>query len=950
MQGDPPILKTKLSIDNTIGIREITIPNPNVFVEDLAGLWLRSFGEILSHDQILDVLEGQEAFIQTCEFNHELLFLPKMIFNENVVSQPEFKEDLTSQQVKIVGEKVIEFKSEVIKTLQILLGLISSWSDLTVKPILCTYWKIWNSFPSSDVVSIESLRQVLDKNLKLQEKVSDATLFGEIPSHVTLSFRGKYWDPHGTVKSLYDHIAGNLVSWKTDYHSPTFTIVNGSMVGKSRTCVELYNHAFILYLCFRNPKETGYPWTSHIATLLEFQWKSPSLTNSKVFMSFLWVITGSILKLTSFLNAHGPKSFLELSQDWKELQFKVANNRRTIGMEFWDDVFHLGKDHWSTFVVAPDTEGFQREIENNINAVVGVLKSTLQATVLVDSESSTPNWSRLGLIFIIDECRSLLQSVGGTLSESYFVYFRLAFSCLPDLEASLPISGLFIDTLPIVANLVMTDPFLPIVTKQKLFPAYCAIDVWDAGALEREPIQFNTDFSPKELLVYLKDFGRPAWAKMAEENVNLAVLLRLGQSKLIGRDISTLSYYLSLTHQEYLAIMNCRLALNITPSSALSSELVAYHSSVCSSISDDERLVYQRYCSDPMLMISAVLLCQNKNFSWSKAIQVLQQKLEEGIVFGDYPGELIPRLLFVKGMDEALLKKFPSHTPYGIVTLQEWLESTFHFDAVKKILMNQDKNQKTLDQLLQAKVFFNAFYVFHKVPTVKDLTQFFERGLAMICKAAQTGVALIIPLKLANTVSFVLIQCKNTQGFDAEYEYASRTLTPQYCGMISKDSSFDQPYLSIWISLGYKRGRICDLKYMQGGEKYWPTPTVPDFSMFELDQEANEDEHQIRQTQTGILETETFMEAEVARGEFRRRTKQKMSLDAPNAIINAESKTKAPFPEAPFVMGVFGLSEETYPILPQLDGIHQLLKSTFQIPRSDQDSYISHTCIPDTLF
>jgi hypothetical protein len=895
MQTHLQVTKTKLNIDHTNGIIEMEIPNPAVFVQDLAGLWLRSYGEIVSHDRILHVLEGLESFIHNCEYNDQLLFLPKMIFNENVVSEREFKEDLPSQQVKIVAEKVAEFKSEVIQTLKNLLSLISSQSDLERHPILGIYWKIWNSFQTSQVVSITRLRQTLDENLEVREQTSNVTLFGEAPFHITQSFRGKYWDPQGTVKSLYDHITVNLVNWSATYHSPTFAIVNGSMVGKSRTCVELYNHTFILYLCFRNGQETGYPWKSHIATLLEFAWKDKSFTNAKVFMSFLWVITGSILRLKLFLDANEPKSFLELSQDWKEMQFEhTVRNERTIGVNFWNEVFELGRKHWSTFAVAPDTEDFQREIERNIKSVIGDLKATLQDKVLVDSKSNTPNWSRLSLIFIVDECRSLLESQGDKLSKTYFEYFRLAFSRFPDSQDSLPIAGIFIDTVSKVSNFVpqnMPDPSLRITTKKKLFPAYCAINVWDTGALEREPKMFNPNFSSRELLDFLKDFGRPAWAKMAAENVNLAQLFRLGQSKLIGRDISTLSDHSSLTPQEYLAIMNCRLALNVTPSSELSSELVAKHSSICLYITDDARLIYQRYCSDPMLMISAVMLCQHKYFSWSKAIKVLQQKLEQGIVFGGYRGELIPRLLFLKGMDEVFLKRFPLHA-CGIVTLQEWLESTFHFETVKKILMNQDRNQKTLDQLLEAKVFFNAFYVFHKVPTMEDLTRFFERGLAMICKAGQKGIDLIIPLKLENAVSFVLIQCKNIQGFDAEYKYASRTLTPQYCDMIGKDSTFDHPYLSIWISLGYKRGRICDLKYMKGGEMYWPTPNKPDFNIDKVEQEDNEDAHLMGQTQTGVLETETSIEGEVNRRKSIRRKKQRISMDPPNVIYKVGSKSK----------------------------------------------------------
>jgi hypothetical protein len=682
-------------------------------------------------------------------------------------------------------------------------------------------------------------------------------------------FQEEYLDYNNNLNRFDKTLVEYANGWGSMYSSPSLALINGSMLGKSRLAMELHRNRFIIYTCFREVDSTGYPLRSCIA---DFVLNShPNITHdhyaSYQFWKFFILIGGSIVYLKRYISKSIESNVTNLSvllSEWKGMQLGL-DSAKNMGSTFWNSVLAAGLEIVGKYGDVSDTVRQMLGIPDSIVSMKltepDILIKLLQELydVLEKLVGKDHTLCRdMGLVFVFDECRSLLKSDKGN-QKTKFEYLRMVLSGMPRGPKSNTVKtmGVFIDTISKISNFnpsYFPDPSFRYTELKNLIPPYYHSNVYDMKYLKcyassQHPISSSDDVKrfllqsaesfvlkklaldamPDKIFELQMLYGRPAWSISFARGIDV---VDLAMSKLLG-GVPVASVQ-KISDEQYIAVLHCRLCLNVSAGSELAAHLTAYYCSTCLSVQNNNDEVYQLYCPDPVLFEAAGQLMYQQFFDMEKAIEALHLYIRRGLVDSGFPGELTAKLLVLLGMDHALRKKYPNmgmdaslHSKNvftRFVTVQQFLSSTF--DKVALEILNRQNDENNLNKLLEGKLFFNAFYYCTYVPDLKDLMVFFSKGLAVVCKSGQEEVDFIIPfyLQKLQKLSFILIQVKNIAGTDSAYKYASETLRPSQCGLFDY---FEVPYLGIWMSLNYKNASIVDLRYTHNSPDLWPRAAKP---------------------------------------------------------------------------------------------------------------------------
>ncbi len=613
-----------------------------------------------------------------------------------------------------------------------------------------------NSIRNSSSVSGGLIRKSLDKFFALEQIFSIETAFNS-RNLVILekAFDNQLADQTNNTKSveiLAETIMNVGEKWDSNtYASPTFTIINASMMGKSRHIKELSSRMFVISICLRGKDSMGIPVrTPHVC---EF-FSESFFYNRKLFVLHRFVVFISVcLKmLNEFIDKYNGETENICSawfkhQDvtfWKRVEWQVKSSKMIANHDNY---------------CLENNEAINDPFDHHrlLREVIG-------------------NWSRDKCVtFAFDESRCLAKPLFENGKSTFLSFLRLAFSCVPN-----KIVGVFLDTISHLETWYPSqfeDPSFRLSNGTQQFPPYWRLYWWDSWNEDitddhiKKISKNENDKETAKLICKRIQMARPAWWVYFIKGVN--DLPNMARKKILCGSESTISNESTL-----LAIATCRLCLNIRSFSVLAKDLVGKHCAICLKISTDCSKMSISYCSDPMLMEGAAQV-MNENGNVGRILEALLSNMMDGIVEAGIRGEIVARLLILFGMDRVKrsTERFKYQKP---VSLNSWLNETFRYSEIEELLHTQCNWKSTIgedqwpsnfkyvepkssfEQLLNGLVSFNSFVLCDKNPLNNDLKLFYERGHAILCTPGQMGVDLIIPIRINETeYSFVLIQVKN---------------------------------------------------------------------------------------------------------------------------------------------------------------------------------------------
>ncbi|KAI0261562.1 hypothetical protein BC834DRAFT_895858 [Gloeopeniophorella convolvens] len=283
-------------------------------------------------------------------------------------------------------------------------------------------------------------------------------------------------------------------------------------------------------------------------------------------------------------------------------------------------------------------------------------------------------------------------------------------------------------------------------------------------------------------LEFLSRFGRPLfWSLMGHSAMGDAEVIAFAKRKLDP----TGSRKPSIEVQT--AVIDLLMMLDYTPlhtgADLLQQELVAGHMRTVASVTQDRRIAYTGYPSEPLLAEAASSLLEQ----WRKdtpeiVIRLISEHHSNGLLDLGDAGELVARILLTLGYQEACRKEFldssgsqDNPTTYFSrgCKLKTFLECTFVnaslMLAAKPDNIGNDSALPSLESALgNAVVRFTHFSKWDKRGSSHfDAHSAFLRGTAIICKTNQKKVDLIIPILVRtdgkacpHVITALLIQVK----------------------------------------------------------------------------------------------------------------------------------------------------------------------------------------------
>ena len=484
------------------------------------------------------------------------------------------------------------------------------------------------------------------------------------PKKIADAFSSQYVDTRNLVLHYSRKLRDYSKAWendRTEYNAPYTSLVNSSMMGKSRFQKQLCSHDPVLYFCFRSDT-SGYPPAS-VPKVIDFfdnpfDLKSSFSTNPNVaqieqsfVIAYILFFTSLFKQVTSFLSQH--ETTEEIDEIRKPRQRRMAlwnllaepERSNEDQSEFWDAVFKRLKP--SRFKKATEAKALSR-----------VRRAYNRLPVLCDSENPSDHI----LILVFDEARVLTEyNLDGQKSVnacSGTTKFRILRRSLRSIGGKCPkIFSIMTDTSSRVMNFQPrgdTDSSREPIKESpspKMFPPIVILPGVDVAAkcLEAtcDPQQVQ---SPKRLM----SFGRVAWHVMAK-NTDADDLLQLAISKLIRRDSSRLAKLFGdhspSNNRKLLACLGPRLALQIGSFCEDARELVASHMMFLEHVGDEHEQLFARYLSEPILAEASAHA--TAEHGWDAPLEALLCKILHGVVDRGFRGEFVTKVLLCIAMEDA---------------------------------------------------------------------------------------------------------------------------------------------------------------------------------------------------------------------------------------------------------------------------------------------------------
>ena len=442
------------------------------------------------------------------------------------------------------------------------------------------------------------------------------------------------------------------------FNAPYTSLVNSSMMGKSRFEKQLCLHDPVLYFCFRCD-QSGYPPATE-QSILDF-FKNPlRLKSFTTGQDVVWIeeryVLGHILFFASYFEQ--VRLFLSELADHKNRQRRLdlwnllAEPARSNMLEkseaFWKAVF----DRLNTFdIKTVDTEVALKSVTTAYEALLPLLCDPNDPAEHV-------------LILVFDEARALTESrLDGTQSFSETTLFRILRRALRLIgKRCRKIFSIMTDTSSRVTNFQPrgdTDSSCEVIKeapRPQMFPPIVILPSVDIAA---EDLQATCDPKEVQSVRRLMSFGRVAWSVMAK-NTSPDQLLQLAMSKLMRREPDNLTDLFCnpspSDDRKFLACLGPRLALQIGSFCRDARELVASHMMFLEHV-DDERL-FTRYLSEPILAEASARA--TAEHGWDAPLESLLSKILHGVVDAGFRGELVTKALLCIAMEDA--QRLPNKT------------------------------------------------------------------------------------------------------------------------------------------------------------------------------------------------------------------------------------------------------------------------------------------------
>lgn len=196
--------------------------------------------------------------------------------------------------------------------------------------------------------------------------------------------------------------------------------------------------------------------------------------------------------------------------------------------------------------------------------------------------------------------------------------------------------------------------------------------------------------------------------------------------------------------------------------------------------------------------------------------------IHEGIVERGARGELVARILFLLAWDRACKNATSKYEPqfaifgdYTVlytrhIVVREFLHSLADKHQFDDALKGQI-DQEVMERFLKGRVFFTQFTSVTRIVQRSELIDFYERGVAILCEHNQAVVDMTIPVRLCqDDMSCILVQVHNYTHSYGNYKWASLAVRLKSAGLLELA---DYPYLSLYLQLGHKTGKVYNLKY-----------------------------------------------------------------------------------------------------------------------------------------
>jgi hypothetical protein len=244
-------------------------------------------------------------------------------------------------------------------------------------------------------------------------------------------------------------------------------------------------------------------------------------------------------------------------------------------------------------------------------------------------------------------------------------------------------------------------------------------------------------------------YGRPLWWSLVNSGEQLDYIIMLAKKKLLGLDSAVQLTTGKFTFESCLAILSSRLQFAERPSFSIASELAASHLAIVDYISKGKDVLFISYASEPIVAEAAALLMKENIVH---ILRKMESYFKDQFIDRGIRSEYIARLVCLLAADKisSSISTNPAEYKYNrIISCEEYLAQLVGAD-LKKIISDQTQSIEGVDfrRFKKGKIFLTHFITCNYVPTVGDLTSFFERGAGILCKTNQSGVDMIIPVVL----------------------------------------------------------------------------------------------------------------------------------------------------------------------------------------------------------
>ena len=317
-----------------------------------------------------------------------------------------------------------------------------------------------------------------------------------------------------------------------------------------------------------------------------------------------------------------------------------------------------------------------------------------------------------------------------------------------------------------------------------LFPPIYSLPTWDLCTSIAKQYQVKI-MSQLVDMNHISSYGRPLWYVTW---INIPLVFRGEINRIIkliefvkNKLQCGVKYSQSTNENSYdrlflLAVIGCRVAIHLTPTSREAVDLVADFMAINLFVTKDRSRIFTTYGSEPILAEAAARLWNEdgkcytdgeKNNIFLDAIPKIGDFITERTINQGHQGELAARLILLRAMDASVnkCKKNPINglNFTGYVTVGQFLK-VFIGEENFKEFCQKNKQKNNLELFLSGGICFNHFIQFTKKEVGRNIDtlemsrkevhlEFTKRLGAMACEPGHEGTDIEIPVYLPSNAN-----------------------------------------------------------------------------------------------------------------------------------------------------------------------------------------------------